>query len=185
MNVCIFCSSNNLENKYLEPAKKLANMFISAKYNMVYGGSDYGLMQFMADIMQEGGRKIIGVTIPVYAEDLREKADEKIIAKDLSDRKRIILDRSDAIVVLIGGIGTIDELFEVMELKRQGCHDKPIIVLNTDGFYDGLIMQLNRIEKENLFKAGDDRNKKISTLSKFIQFVDTPEQAMEIINRHL
>ena len=181
MNICVFCSSNNLEDKYLKPAKELANMFVQSNYDMVYGGSEYGLMKVMADTMQSSGRKIIGVTVPIYADFLRQNADKKIIAKDLGERKKIILDKSDAIVVLIGGIGTIDELFEVMELKRQGYHDKPIIVLNTDGYYDGLIMQLKRIDNEKLFKAGDNSNIKIRTLAEFIQFVDTPLEVMEII----
>lgn len=183
MNICVFCSSNDLEDKYLKPAMDLANMFVESKHDMVYGGSDYGLMKKMADAMQSGGRKVTGVTIPVHLDYLRPSADEKIIAKDLGERKRTILDKSDAVVVLVGGIGTIDELFEVMELKREGYHDKPIIILNSDGFYDGLIMQLQRIENERMFKAGDNSNIKVRTLAEFVKFVDTPSQVMELIGK--
>lgn len=181
MNVCVFCSSNDLEDKYLKPAKELIGMLAEAKCNMVFGGSDYGLMKEAADVVKSNGGKLIGITIPVYQEYLRHDLDEAIVVKDLGERKKMILDRSDVVLVLIGGIGTIDELFDVMELKRQGYHNKPIVVLNTDNFYGGLISQLKRIEDEKLFKAGDNSNLNITNLDNFMQFVDEPKDVMDLI----
>lgn len=181
MNVCIFCSSNDLEDKYVKPAKELARSLATAGHNMIYGSSDYGLMKVMADGMQQGGAKIVGITIPVYAAHARENADEMIIAKTLGERKATALERSDAIVVLIGGLGTLDELTEILELKRQDHHEKPIIVLDTDGFYDGLKMQLQRMAGEHFFKPGENTHIRTKTLSEFIQFVDTPSEVMKLL----
>src|SRR5437016_4598414 len=100
MNVCIFCSSNDLEEKYTKPAKELAKLLTASGHHMIYGGSDYGLMKVMADAMQQGGSKIVGVTIPVYAAHARKNADEMILARTLGERKATALERSDAIVVL-------------------------------------------------------------------------------------
>jgi hypothetical protein len=183
MNVCIFCSSNDLEEKYTGPAGELARRLAEAGHDMVYGGSDYGLMKVMANGMQNGGAKIVGVTIPVYSAHARKDADEMIVAKTLGERKATILERSDAVVVLVGGIGTLDELTELIELKRQMHHDKLIIVLNTDGFYDGLRMQLQRIADEKLLKAGENTHIPTKTLDEFIQFVEEPSQVMQLLGQ--
>jgi uncharacterized protein (TIGR00730 family) len=183
MNICVFCSSNDLEEKYTKPAEELARLLAEAGHHMIYGGSDYGLMKVMANGMQAGGAKIVGVTIPVYSAHARKSADEMIIAKTLGERKATMLKRSDAVVTLVGGIGTLDELTELVELKRQMHHDKLIIVLNTNGFYDGLRMQLQRIADERLFKAGENAHIPIKTLDEFIQFVDEPSQVMGLLGQ--
>jgi len=180
MNVCVFCSSNELENKYTGPAKKLAQLLAEAGHTLIYGGSDYGLMKVMAAGMQAGGAQVVGITIPIYAGHARRDVDEMIIAKTLGERKAKILERSDAIVTLVGGIGTLDELTELLELKRQEHHDKPLIVMNTDGFYDGLRMQLERIANEKLFKAGE-ANLPVKTFDELIRFVNEPAEVMELL----
>jgi len=183
MNICIFCSSNNLEEKYSEPAVELAKLLSASGHHLVYGGSDYGLMKVMADAMQSGGAQIVGVTIPVYAVHARKNTDEMILAKTLGERKATMLERSDATIALVGGIGTLDELTELIELKRQGHHSKPIIVLNTDGFYDGLYQQLKRIGNENLFKAGENAQIPIKTFEDLITFVNTPKEVMSALTK--
>jgi uncharacterized protein (TIGR00730 family) len=181
MNVLIFCSSNKLEEKYTKPAKELARLLARAGHNMVYGGSDYGLMKDMADGMQAGGAKIVGITIPVYAEYSRKNADEMIIAKTLGERKATMLERSDVVITLVGGIGTLDELAELVELKKQAHHNKRLIVLNTDGFYDGLRMQLKRIADEKLLKIGENVELPTVTLDGLIQFVNEPAEVMQLL----
>jgi uncharacterized protein (TIGR00730 family) len=147
MNVAVFCSSNELAEKYMQPARELAKRLAEGGHTMLYGGSDYGLMRIMADGMQEGGAKIVGITIPAYSKYARKNADEMVIAKTLGERKAVILERSDVIVMMVGGLGTLDEATEILELKKQDHHNKPVIVLNTDGFYDGLKTQLERIHR--------------------------------------
>ena len=71
-----------------------------------------------------------------------------VIAKDLAERKALMLARSDAVVVMAGGLGTLDEATEILELRKHGLHDKPVVLLNTAGFYDGLALQLRRMEAD-------------------------------------
>ena len=71
-----------------------------------------------------------------------------VLAKDLAKRKALMLARSDAIVVMAGGLGTLDEATEILELRKHGLHDKPVVLLNTAGFYDGLALQLQRMEED-------------------------------------
>ena len=78
----------------------------------------------------------------------RTDADEMLFAKDLAERKALMLARADAIVVMAGGLGTLDEATEIMEQRKHGLHHKPVVLLNTAGFYDGLTLQLRRMEDE-------------------------------------
>jgi uncharacterized protein (TIGR00730 family) len=71
-----------------------------------------------------------------------------VIAEDLAERKALLLAKSDGVVVMAGGLGTLDEATEILELKKHGLHDKPVVLLNTAGFYDGLALQLRRMEEE-------------------------------------
>lgn len=183
MNIGVFCSANDLPEKYTKPAKELAKYLAEAGHAMMYGGSDYGLMRVMADGMQAGGAKIVGVTIPMYSQFARKKADEMVIAKTLGERKAMILDRSDVIVVLVGGLGTLDEASEILELKKQDYHDKPVIMLNTNGFYDGLKVQLERMSAEGFLKFGEAVGLRSKTLEQFVQFVETPAEVVEIIGK--
>jgi uncharacterized protein (TIGR00730 family) len=78
----------------------------------------------------------------------RDDADEMVFADGLAERKALLLARADAIVVMVGGLGTLDEATDIVELRKHRLHDKPVVLLNTDGFYDGLVLQLRRMEDE-------------------------------------
>jgi uncharacterized protein (TIGR00730 family) len=182
MNVCVFCSSNDLAEKYRQPVSELAKLLAESGHCMIYGGSDYGLMKLMADGMQQGGAKVVGVTIPIYAVHARKSADEIVVANTLGERKATILERSDVVVVLPGGLGTLDEMTEILELKRQNHHDKLIVVLDIDGFYEGFRTQLGRIAEENMFKAGENTQIRTKTLDEFILFVNTPADVIELLD---
>lgn len=181
MNIGIFCSANDLEPRYTAPAQQLATLLAAANHTLVWGGSNYGLMKVIADGVQSDGGKLIGVSMELFKQYARRDADEMIIAKNLGERKAILLDRSDSIVVLVGGLGTLDELSEVLELKKQGYHDKPIIVLNTAGFYDGLKQQLERMANEGFLPIKEQEGIRVRPLSELIQFADSPEQIMALI----
>lgn len=181
MNVAIFCSSNELDEIYTKPAKELAKRLAQAGHTMLYGGSDHGLMRVMAEGMQQGGAKIVGITIPVYSDDTRKNVDEMIIAKTLGERKTLMLERSDVIIMLVGGLGTLDEATEILELKKQDHHNKPVIILNTAGFYDGPKTQLERMYREGFLKIGEPIGIKTKTLAQFVQFTETVDEVMEAI----
>lgn len=173
LNICVFCSANELPEKFTKPAEKLAKLIAEHGHNLVWGGSDVGLMKIMASGAQAGGAKIIGVSVDFLKHKLRANADEMIIAKDLGERKAKMLERSDIIVLLIGGTGTLDEVTEIIEHKKHGHHDKPIIVLNTDNFYDGLKLQFLRMKDEGMLTSDLDR---------LVSFAETPEEVINQIN---
>jgi uncharacterized protein (TIGR00730 family) len=180
MHVYVSCSANNLAEMHTEPAKVLARLLAKNNHTMLYGGSDYGLMKVLADTIQQAGGKVVGITIPFYASDSRKNI-ELVVAKTLSERKTMLLERSDAIVVLAGGLGTLDELTEILELKKQDHHNKPVIILNTHGFYDGLKLQLQRMADERLLKVGERVDEPSKRLNHFVEFVATPQDVMALL----
>ena len=148
MNLCVFLSAADLDDRYTRPAREFAELLGEAGHTLVWGGSDTGLMKVVADGVHEGGGGLVGISVEFLRHWARKDADEMVIAKDLAERKALLLARSDAVVVMAGGLGTLDEATEILELKKHGLHDKPVVVLNTAGFYDGLALQLRRMEEE-------------------------------------
>jgi uncharacterized protein (TIGR00730 family) len=173
LKVCVFCSANDVGEKYVEATQTLARLLAENGHTLVYGGSEKGLMKVIASGVQAAGGKVIGVSVEYLKDAAKQDADEMIIAKDLGERKAVMLERSDVLVMLVGGIGTLDEVTEVIEHKKHGHHNKPIIVLNTNGFYEGLQLQLQRMEQEGFFWH---------PLKEYVQFIKTPEAAVDYIN---
>lgn len=155
MNVLVFCSAQHVPEKYDAAARELATLIAKNGHTLVWGGSNVGTMKVVADAAQDAGGKIIGVSMDFFKSKARPNADEMIFTKDLSERKRVMLEKADAIAVLAGGLGTLDEASEVLALKRHGDHSKPVVFLNTDGFYDGLQTQIARMEREGFLDSKD------------------------------
>ncbi len=143
-------------------------------YSLVWGGTDQGLMNLVASEVQNNGGKIIGVSVEHLKHLARKNADEMIITKSPSERKATYLKRSKAIIVLVGGTGTFDEVTDVLENKRHDLLDIPVVVLNTDNFYEGFRNQLQRMQDEGFLTK---------PFEKMIHFADTPQEAMAIINK--
>ena len=148
MRICVFLSAADLDDRYTRPAREFAELLGKGGHTLVWGGSDVGLMKVVADGVQEAGGRLVGVSVDFLAATARANADEMTITKDLAERKALLLAKSDAIVVMVGGTGTLDEATEILELKKHGKHAKPVVVLNTAGFYDGLKTQFQRMEDE-------------------------------------
>ncbi|MCV7300699.1 TIGR00730 family Rossman fold protein [Mycobacterium barrassiae] len=148
MNVCIFLSAADLDQRYTRPARDFAEGLGRAGHTLVWGGSDTGLMKVVADGVQETGGRLVGISVELLRDKARTNADEMVFASDLAQRKALLLSHSDAVVVMVGGLGTLDEATEILELRKHGLHDKPVVLLNTAGFYDGLVLQLHRMEEE-------------------------------------
>ncbi|MFC8066568.1 TIGR00730 family Rossman fold protein [Streptomyces sp. NPDC057293] len=148
MNICVFLSAADLDARYTGPAKEFGELLGKGGHTLVWGGSDTGLMKVVADGVQGSGGRLLGVSVDSLAAKAREGADEMVIAKDLAERKRLLLERADAVVIMVGGTGTLDEATEILELKKHGHTDKPVVLLNTAGFYDGLKEQFRRMEDE-------------------------------------
>ncbi|MER6911833.1 TIGR00730 family Rossman fold protein [Streptomyces sp. NPDC000594] len=148
MNICVFLSARDLDERYTRPAREFAELLGKGGHTLVWGGSESGLMKVVADGVQEHGGRLVGVSVEFLAASARENADEMLIARDLAERKALLLERADAVVIMVGGTGTLDEATEILELKKHGRHTKPVVLLNTDGFYDGLKEQFRRMEAE-------------------------------------
>jgi uncharacterized protein (TIGR00730 family) len=148
MNIGVFLSAADLGEQYTVPAKEFGRLIGEGGHTLVWGGSDVGLMKVVADAVQGSGGRLAGVSVDFLRDSARADSDEMVIARDLAHRKAELLRRSDAVVVMVGGTGTLDEATEILELKKHGLHAKPVVLLNSAGFYDGLEQQLRRMERE-------------------------------------
>lgn len=145
--VCVFCaSSRQVDTKYFEATEQIANIIVANNIISIYGGGAVGLMGKYADTVLSKDGKIIGI-IPKFMAEIEwahEGLTELIIVNDLHQRKQRLIEEVDAVIALPGGCGTIEELLEVITLKRLGIFTKPIVIVNVDGFYNSLIEMLNR-----------------------------------------
>ncbi|ANW17946.1 TIGR00730 family Rossman fold protein [Streptomyces clavuligerus] len=148
MNICVFLSAADLDERYTRPAREFAELLGKGGHTLVWGGSESGLMKVVADGVRRSGGRLVGVSVDFLAQVARADADEMVVTRDLAERKAELLARADAVVIMVGGAGTLDEATEILELKKHGKHTKPVVLLNTEGFYDGLKQQFRRMEAE-------------------------------------
>ncbi|MEV8567836.1 TIGR00730 family Rossman fold protein [Streptomyces sp. NPDC051322] len=148
MNICVFLSAADLDERYTRPARDFAELLGKGGHTLVWGGSESGLMKVVADGVQMAGGRLVGVSVDFLAAKARADADEMVIAADLAERKALLLAKADAVVIMVGGTGTLDEATDILELKKHGRTTKPVVLLNTAGFYDGLKQQFQRMEDE-------------------------------------
>jgi uncharacterized protein (TIGR00730 family) len=146
--LCVYCgSSNSAAVNHLETAAELGRLAARRGVEIVFGGGHVGLMGALADgALAEGGR-VTGI-IPEHLETREvghRGVSELIVVDSMHTRKRRMFERSDAFCVLPGGLGTLDEAFEIITWKQLGLHDKPIVLVNLEGFWDPL---LNMVEHQ-------------------------------------
>lgn len=150
-NVAVFCgSSRGRKQIYIDQAIELARYFVKNDITMINGGGSIGLMGIMADEIIALGGKSIGV-IPLHLKDLEvahSDMDEMIVTHDMAGRMKVIVEMADAFVSLPGGFGTLDELFEVLTLSQLNIHNKPVGLLNINGFFDPLLVMLDKMRAE-------------------------------------
>jgi len=153
--VAIFCASSpGVDQVYFEMAGRLAEILAENKIAVNYGGGAVGLMGKIADVMLEKGGSIKGF-IPVFMQQMQwshSKVDDMVLVRDMHERKYRILKNIDAVVALPGGVGTMDELMEVITLKQLGQFVKPLIIVNTNNFYDSLFALLNQMIAEKFMR---------------------------------
>jgi uncharacterized protein (TIGR00730 family) len=153
--VCVFCaSSTDLEQHWLDLAYATGRALAERGHTLVSGGGRVGMMGAVADGTRAGGGRTLGV-IPqslVDREVADTRADELIVTGDMGGRKNLMIDRSDAFITLPGGLGTLDELFEVWTTALLDLHRKPIVLLDPDGFYDGLVGWLGELVDQKFIR---------------------------------
>jgi uncharacterized protein (TIGR00730 family) len=146
--ICVFCaSSSTLEQRWLDLAARTGKELAARGHTLVSGGGCVGMMGAVADGARAGGAHTLGV-IPQSLVDLEvadTAADELIVTTDMGLRKNVMIERSDAFITLPGGLGTLDELFEVWTTATLDLHRKPIVLLDPDGFYAGLMTWLGEL----------------------------------------
>lgn len=155
-NICVFCgSSTGNKEIYKESARKLAAHLAEMEMDLVYGGSNIGLMRILADIMIDQNRKVIGIMpeMLISKEILHEGISEIIRTDSMHERKLLMGELSDAFIALPGGFGTLDEISEVLTWNQLGINEKPIGLLNINGFYDSLIAFLDRAVEDGFLRA--------------------------------
>jgi uncharacterized protein (TIGR00730 family) len=150
-SVCVYCASSGRSPAiYLEAAARLGDTLAAEGMQIVYGGSSLGSMGRMAEAALAAGGKVIGV-MPRFMDELEwsnRSLTELRIVDDMHERKRIMLELSDAVVALPGGCGTLEELFEAITWKRLGLFFGPVVLVNVNGFYDPCVALLDRAVDE-------------------------------------
>lgn len=174
--VCIFCASSQLvAQQYIDAARRTAQIFVENGWAINYGGGAVGLMGAVADQAVAMGGAIKSI-IPQFMVDQHwhnPKVRDMEVTLTMSERKARLVADVDAVVALPGSTGTLDELFEVVSDKKLGLFTKPIVVLNTNGFYDNLKKQLQLMLDEHFMSANH---------LTVLEFVDAPEQILPVID---
>ncbi len=176
--ICVFASSSNfLDEIYYKEAKELGRLLGQNGYNIVYGGSNLGLMWACASQVKEFNGKITGV-MPEKLHNMgvfTKGCDEFIITPGMRERKAKIDQISDAVIAVAGGFGTLEELSEMIVQKQLGYNKKPIIILNTNGFYNKLI---------EFFEVIIDEKFANKNIRHYYYIANTPEEALEYLKNY-
>lgn len=178
MNVCVFCGSGAGKNPvYAETAAKLGTLLAQASIRLVYGGGNVGLMGILADAVMRAGGDVKGV-IPAFLMK-REVGHRGItdleIVDSMHQRKQRMADLSDAFVAIPGGWGTLEELCEILTWKQLALISQPVLLLNTNQFFDPLLDQMRLMEEEGFLRPGY-RN--------FLQVAKSPETLISLLTGH-
>lgn len=157
-SVCVYCgSSARVDQVYKDAASELGRTIAENGWNVVYGGGRVGLMGLVADSALGAGGKVFGV-IPkhIQAREIdHTELTELHIVDSMHIRKQMMVDRADAFVILAGGLGTLDEFFELLTWKQLGLHDKPIVMVNIHGYWDKMIEAIRHLAAEKFMRAED------------------------------
>ena len=179
MRICVYCASSaKIDEIYFEATERLAKILVNSKVQVIYGGGGHGLMGKLADTVLAQGGQIKGI-MPQFMNEV-EWAHKSVtdfeFTKTMHERKAKFLENIDALIALPGGPGTLEELLEAITLKRLGQFTKPIIILNTNGYYDPLIQMLERCVEEKFLRP---------IHAEMWTFVNQPEEVMSAINQSM
>jgi uncharacterized protein (TIGR00730 family) len=157
-SVCVYCgSSNSVAQKYKTTAQTIGIELATRGSRVIYGGGHVGLMGIVADSALKAGGKVIGI-IPEHIRALEVQHNgltELHVVPDMHTRKRMMVERADAFLILPGGLGTLDETFEILTWKKLGLHRKPVIVFNQDGYWDEMISLIDKTITDGFSQPAD------------------------------
>lgn len=178
MNICVYgASSTATGEQYLSAGEKLGKAMADKGYGLVFGGGANGMMGAVARGMTKGNGKIIGIAPSFFNVDgiLYDKCTEFLYPDTMRERKRMMDEMSGAFIVTPGGIGTFDEFFEILTLKQLNRHNKPIVLMNTNGYFDSLLQAFEKGIEENFMHE----------YSRELMFVsDNPDEILNYIENY-
>ena len=178
MNICVYgAASNIIDSSFVKAGEEVGEIMAKRGHKLVFGGGANGMMGAAARGMTANGGYIIGIVPKFLNADgvIYDKCDELHFTDDMRSRKLLLEDMSDAFLITAGGLGTFDELFEILTLKQLGRDKKAIAILNTIGYYDDIINMLNHCVKEKfmfeksleLIKVFDDATEAIEYIENY------------------
>ena len=177
-NISIFCGAHVGKNhEYAKAAKSVAEAIAKKGINVVFGGGNVGLMKIISDTALDNGVDVLGISLKsLHALELANpRLTDIVIADTLLDRKDEFMSRSDAFIVLPGGVGSLDELAEIMASNQLGIINKPIGILNTEGYYDHLLSWFKKAVEEGFISLANLNELLVS---------DSPNQLVEMVVNH-
>ena len=177
-HISIFCGAHEGKNpKYAEAARSVSECIAKQGINVVFGGGNVGLMKIISDTALDNGVEVLGISLKsLHALELANpRLKEIVVAETLLDRKDKFMSRSDAFIVLPGGVGSLDELAEIMASNQLGIINKPVGILNTEGYYDHLLEWFNNAVKEGFISSSNLNELLVS---------DSPEELVDMVVNH-
>jgi uncharacterized protein (TIGR00730 family) len=151
-SLCVYCgSSSQVDPRYREAAVRLGTLLAEQRVTLVYGGGRVGLMGLLADACLQAGGAVVGV-IPEFlrrAEVGHGAVTELLVVESMHERKQTMFQRADGFVILPGGLGTLDETFEILTWKQLKLHDKPMVVVDVAGYWQPLMALIEHVIQEN------------------------------------
>ncbi len=176
--VCVFCSSNlGTDPIYQQVASEMGAELASNGLNVVYGGANVGLMRCMAESAMAGGSEVTGVITHFLAGKHLTQSGLKdlICVETMHERKAIMEQMSDGFIVMPGGFGTMEEMFEILTGGQLGFHKKPVVVLNINNYYSHLKQQLEFMVSQKML---------LQPHAGIVQFADTPKEVIECLHNY-
>ncbi len=174
MNVCLYGSgSRKINKKYTDEAYKLGCRIAGENYTLVFGGGDTGMMGACARGVHDNNGKSIGIA-PEWIGDfepLCKECGKFIYVDSMDERKQEFLNNSDAFIISPGGIGTLDEFFEIITLKKLNQHDKKILVFNIYHFFDKMLEMLDEMEKKGFLYKQEETFKVASSIDELFKYL--------------
>ena len=159
MNICVYgAASPEINEAYVEKVENICTELAKRGHNLVFGAGGSGMMGAAARGFKKGGGKVIGVVPEFFkyqkVEALYDQCDETIYTETMADRKSVMEEKADAFMIAPGGVGTLDELFQILALKQLGQMSKQILLLNIDGFYDRIQQWMEMSQQQKFLHIG-------------------------------
>lgn len=180
MNICVFCSSSpQVSEAFKEEARVIGRYIVNNGHTLIYGGATGGLMDSVAEVVSNNDGEIVGVVPQAIVDKGRKSSlpDQLFIVGNMSERKEMMKEMSDVFVVLPGGFGTFDEMCDAVASGMLGFHDGKVIVENSDDYYAGLMVLMERMRKENLgYNLKDGVLKIVKSAEECVQYLQKINQ---------